>query len=208
METQTLRPGAIGPFSLPHVSSQRFVGIGFVVLLHVALIYALISMKVIPVDIFVPPDDITVVTLPPPVTPPVQPPATKVVTPTVVVVPPIWIDESQPRETITPPPPQPPTTVASSPATAAQSIARTITRPPYPPIEKRLGHEGTVSLRLMISADGTVTDAIVTRSSGYPALDAAAVAWITSHWRYRPATRDGKPVTSQANANMKFELVN
>jgi periplasmic protein TonB len=94
------------------------------------------------------------------------------------------------------------------PATAAQSIARTITRPPYPPIEKRLGHTGTVSLRLMIAADGTVTDAIVTRSSGYPALDAAAVAWITSHWRYKPATRDGQAVTSQANANMKFELTN
>ena len=63
-------------------------------------------------------------------------------------------------------------------------------------------------IKPMCGSDGTVTDAIVTRSSGFPALDEAASTWIVAHWRYRPATREGKPVTSQTNANVKFELVN
>jgi protein TonB len=94
------------------------------------------------------------------------------------------------------------------PATPVEGIRRTITRPPYPPLSRRLGEVGTVSLRLMISTEGTVTDAIVTRSSGHARLDEAAVAWVTAHWRYKPATREGKPVTSTTSAYVKFELTN
>lgn len=203
METQTLRP-----FSLPPVSSQRFVSIGFVALIHVVLIYALVNMGVVD-SIFVPPKDpITVIDLPPTNAPPPPPPqpadprTREIELPT---VPPPIIDYADDIGTgagnsIT--------VTLANPAVAAQKIARTITRPPYPPVSRRLGEVGTVSLRLMISADGTVTDAIVTRSSGFPRLDEAAVSWVIAHWRYKPATRDGRPVTSSTNAYVKFELTN
>ena len=206
METQALKP-----FSLPHVSSQRFISIGFVALIHVALVYALISMKVIDVDIFVPPEELTYVKLPPTTAPPppLQPTKPRVNDVTVFVPQPdveYATDAAGPTGLSTPRTNTVP--VVAIPATAPVGILRTITRPVYPAIEKRLGHEGMVSLRLMISADGIVTDAIVVRSSGFPRLDEAAVSHVIAHWRYKPATREGKPVTSQTNANVKFELVN
>lgn len=88
------------------------------------------------------------------------------------------------------------------------SIAATHTIPPYPPIEQRLGHEGTVMLRLTVSATGQVTDAVVIRSSGYERLDQAARDWVMAHWRYQPAMRGGAAVPSTGNVSVTFNLRN
>lgn len=95
---------------------------------------------------------------------------------------------------------------AAAAPTPARSIAATHTTPPYPPLSRRLGEEGTVQLRLAIGTDGRVQNAVIETSSGSQRLDEAARDWVTYHWRYHPATRDGKPVASQTLVKVVFNL--
>ncbi|MBI3677997.1 MAG: TonB family protein [Proteobacteria bacterium] len=90
------------------------------------------------------------------------------------------------------------------PTVGAQLLTRAI--PPYPMLDVRLGHEGIVTLKLSINTSGAVTDAVVTRSSGFDTLDAAAVAWVKAKWRYKPAQQNGQAVPSTSPAAVKFEL--
>ena len=65
----------------------------------------------------------------------------------------------------------------------------------YPPALAAQGIEGTVLLRLVVDSSGTlVADSTrVAESSGYPALDSAALQAAPS-LRYAPAERDGAKV--------------
>ena len=63
-------------------------------------------------------------------------------------------------------------------------------------------------LHISISATGDVTDASVTTSSGTDELDQAAIEWVKSHWRYKPAIHSGQPVASTANVAVQFTLNN
>lgn len=139
-------------------------------------------------------------------------------------LPPPNVVDHQPRPVFMPIPDLPPTegsrpdtgltvvTTTPPPAGVADSgpfgIASTHTTPAYPPIEARLGHQGTVVLRLTISAQGTVVEAVVVRSSGFERLDEAARAWVLAHWRYRPAVRGGVAVPSGGNVSVTFDLRN
>lgn len=66
-------------------------------------------------------------------------------------------------------------------------------RPVYPEEALAQKHEGTVTLRFLVGADGKVKDARVMRSSGYPALDEAARAGIAK-CSFHPALAEGKAV--------------
>jgi len=68
--------------------------------------------------------------------------------------------------------------------------------------------QGTVTLKLEISAEGRVTSATVENSSGSARLDQAAVSWVIGNWRYQPATHDGVAVATTAEAMVKFDLRN
>ncbi len=126
-----------------------------------------------------------------------------------------------PKDTITPPEivvqqPQPQTTiqarmapaVSTAPSTHANGITNTHTTPPYPPNAKKNQQQGTVVLHIMISAQGDVTSAIVSRSSGVPELDQTAADWVTRHWKYKPATDNGVAVASASDAQVVFNLKN
>lgn len=106
------------------------------------------------------------------------------------------------------PQPQPQThdLVSSIPDTGTVGITGTHSSPPYPLLDRRLGHEGTVMLKLVIAPDGAVVDAQVAKSSGYPGLDEAAVSWVVAHWRYHAATHQGAAIPSQATAAVMFSL--
>jgi len=82
----------------------------------------------------------------------------------------------------------------------------THTTPDYPPLDKRLGHEGNVLLKLAIDERGMVVDTQIERSSGYESLDRAAADWVRSHWRYHPATQAGDAVPSNAEVTVTFRL--
>ena len=67
-------------------------------------------------------------------------------------------------------------------------------RPPVYPIDAaRRGEHGSVTLMIHVGADGTAAGAEVVESSGYPALDRAAMVAVQK-WHFRPALRDAQPV--------------
>jgi len=118
-------------------------------------------------------------------------------------------DKPQTGKTITLLPPasnDPP--VARGIDRALASITATHTAPPYPPVARRLGVEGKVTLRLTVSAGGKVTAADIVTSSGREDLDQAAQQWIVAHWTYRPALNNGVPTGGQTLATIIFSLVN
>jgi protein TonB len=94
------------------------------------------------------------------------------------------------------------------PARAAVSIIATHTVPPYPPIARRIGAEGKVTLRLTVTPEGRVSEAEVVTSSGRDDLDQTAQAWIIAHWTYKPALANGVPVASKTLASVTFSLIN
>lgn len=67
----------------------------------------------------------------------------------------------------------------------------------YPPALFDQGLGGTVVLRLFVTQEGAVVpdSSRILESSGYPALDSAALAG-SARLRYAPATRDGAPVAA------------
>ena len=89
---------------------------------------------------------------------------------------------------------------------AAVGIVSTHTAPPYPPIARRIGAEGKVTLRLTVSTEGRVTQADVESSSGHDELDQTAQQWIMAHWAYKPAQENGVPVVSHVLATVTFNL--
>jgi periplasmic protein TonB len=89
---------------------------------------------------------------------------------------------------------------------AAVGIQSTHTVPPYPPIARRIGAEGKVTLQLTVSTEGRVIQADVVTSSGRDELDHTAQAWILAHWAYKPALEHGVPVASHVLATVTFSL--
>ena len=55
--------------------------------------------------------------------------------------------------------------------------------PPYPPIARETGEQGTVKLLLGAYAAGNIVSVDVKESSGFPVLDRATVDFIKNHWR-------------------------
>jgi TonB family C-terminal domain len=99
--------------------------------------------------------------------------------------------------------------VAAGPADHGPvSLAATHTIPPYPPMDVRLGNQGTVLLRLLVGPDGRVLDAKVIRTSGFETLDRAAQGWVMAHWRYQPAIRGGVAAQGAVDVAVKFDLRN
>jgi protein TonB len=94
------------------------------------------------------------------------------------------------------------------PDRAPVSITATHTVPPYPPIARRIGAEGKVTLRLTVSMEGRVSQADIVTSSGRSDLDQTAQQWIVSHWIYKPALDNGVPAISQSLATVIFSLTN
>ncbi|MCU0760641.1 MAG: energy transducer TonB [Steroidobacteraceae bacterium] len=136
------------------------------------------------------------------------------------------------RQEVTPPPPDIPTIVEEAPTAPSvptatggsdtvpggEAIAaprreavsvdarHPLTQPPYPAASVRFGEEGTVTLELRVGRDGRVLDARVLRSSGYPRLDAAAIAESRHTWRLRPAREDGRAVEASYTVRVSFRL--
>jgi len=118
-------------------------------------------------------------------------------------------------------PPTPPAPVAAStpkPAPAAPSagsgpvsVANLNTNllsgapPAYPMGARRKREQGTVVLRLVIGEDGRVVDVTVQRSSGFAALDQAAVGAVRK-WRWSPTIRDGRPIPITGLVQIPFVL--
>jgi TonB family protein len=91
-------------------------------------------------------------------------------------------------------------------ATDIRPIQETHTVPPYPKESIHLKEEGRVLLAVTIGTDGAVSHASVFKPSGHQRLDVAAAQYVKSHWRWQPATRAGKPVTTNTRVSVLFKL--
>lgn len=97
---------------------------------------------------------------------------------------------------------------AAGPVTLSSHLALACpvrTPPPYPALSRRLGETGKVVLRVELDETGRIVLAQVLTSSGYPRLDAAALAAVKA-WRCQPAQRDGQAVRSVAVQPFEFTL--
>ncbi len=187
------------------MSARRIAGIGLAGALNIAMIWAMTSglaMKIvrnIPQDI-----QLTIVDTQEQSQPVLAPPKPAMVEPQdVPTVPAPEIDIQAPQAAAITATPAPSNAVSDA---SAAGITSTHSRPPYPPLARRLGQQGTVRLHLTISAQGDVTDAQVTSSSGVPELDQAAVSWVVAHWKYKPAIQGGVAVPSTTDAAVIFDL--
>lgn len=129
--------------------------------------------------------------------------------------------ESKQEESVvetTPTPPAPVKAVAPKTATAPKK-AEVFTeatvganygfnpKPRYPSIARREHWEGRVTLRIQVSADGSVDGVSVQRSSGHEELDDAALAAVKK-WRFMPAKRGSTSVSSSVLVPIDFNLNN
>lgn len=191
-----------------------------VVLLHVAVLAALLLMEVVPVPAPVATLMVQILPSAPPA-PEETPPRPKPPTPQVKPRP-------SPRPT-----PAPPVMAARSEAPAAeeapQPVEKPVPAPPvpaapatyveprfdanyldnpapvYPPISRRAGEEGKVVLRVHVEPDGRPSQVLVRVSSGFERLDRAAETAVW-RWKFIPARRGQEAVAAWVLVPVVFSL--
>lgn len=77
--------------------------------------------------------------------------------------------------------------------------------PPYPESRRDRGQETLLRLTLDIDARGRVIAATPSGSADSAFLDAGR-RHILAHWRYRPASEDGRAIPSRVTINLLFRL--
>lgn len=101
-----------------------------------------------------------------------------------------------------PAPPLVPAVVRTGPRWATPEWA---VRPPYPDDKRRLEEEALLRLKLSIDERGRVVAVEPVGKADRSFLEAAR-RHVLAHWRYKPATEDGRPVASSTVVTLRFEL--
>lgn len=78
-------------------------------------------------------------------------------------------------------------------------------KPAYPPMARRLGEQGRVVLRVLVSPRGRVADIELQASSGSPRLDQAAQDTV-HQWHFVPARRGEDAVAAWVLVPIAFAL--
>lgn len=97
---------------------------------------------------------------------------------------------------------------ASAPVNGAREVLPDYLRNPPPayPEPSRLAHEeGVVMLVVDVGHAGNPTEVRLQQSSGYSALDQAAIRAVRN-WKFRPGTMAGMAVASSVSIPVRFEL--
>ncbi len=109
----------------------------------------------------------------------------------------------------TEPPRAPPAPAVTQPApvTPPRSDAAHLSNPAptYPLAAKRRGDQGTVLVHLIVTANGLAKNVAVEKSSGFPALDEAAVAAVRN-WRFVPARQGAQAIDLPYTQSVVFKL--
>ena len=100
------------------------------------------------------------------------------------------------------PPPPPPPAVRH----AAEIDSSSALQPPYPPSEQRMSREGRVQIRVTIGANGRVI-AVARLAATSDAFWQVTERQALTRWRFRPATVDGRPVEDSKVLTISFRLV-
>lgn len=102
--------------------------------------------------------------------------------------------------------PASPTSAASAGADVPVAPARVkYVETQYPPESKAAGEQGTVEVWIRVDVDGAVIAAGVLQSSGFPRLDAAAVAAVRL-WGYAAPSTAGRATAREFRESVEFRL--
>lgn len=196
--------------------TKKWVGISFVVLLHVLIIYALVTglaHKV--VEVINQPVETRIIEEIKPLPPPEKPkflPQPKLVAPPPPFVPPpeVSVQPSPQQNTVTAvtnvKPDYPVKETSKGPVIVPASLdSRACEKPEYPRRSLKNEEQGTVMLEFLIGIDGHVVDSKVAKSSGFEVLDRAALAGL-SLCKFKPGTIDGKPEQSWTRMRYVWKL--
>lgn len=77
--------------------------------------------------------------------------------------------------------------------------------PEYPQISRRMGEQGRVLLRVLVSSNGVADRVQIEASSGSTKLDEAALKAVEK-WNFVPAKRSNQPVSAYVLVPVKFSL--
>ena len=77
--------------------------------------------------------------------------------------------------------------------------------PDYPVRSRMFKEEGKVGLNVWLTETGTVSEAVIERSSGYQRLDDAAVRFLKDRWHYEPSGK-AVPMPKSVQAEVTFKL--
>lgn len=77
--------------------------------------------------------------------------------------------------------------------------------PRYPTAAMRANQEGWVDVEFSVSADGSVSNVTVVDSQPKHVFDRSAIDAV-SRWEYKPATRNGEPMTVTLRRRLQFNL--
>src|SRR5215469_6327464 len=91
---------------------------------------------------------------------------------------------------------------------AFSMIARAPVQDFYPPESRKLHEEGITRVKVCVDERGRlIGEPIVVLSSGYPRLDEASIKLAKAgSGRYKPATRDGKPIADCTEFSITWKL--
>jgi periplasmic protein TonB len=90
--------------------------------------------------------------------------------------------------------------------TEARPAYRHNPTPVYPPAALHARRQGTVLIRVEVSADGNPLNVKLSQSCGFPDLDESALQAVR-RWRFEPARLAGMPVTSRVEVPVAFNLI-
>ena len=219
-------------FGAPGASVRRlraqFGPMALIVAAHALLIYAIYSGLLhrvvtiaLPAEVFV-----SFVAAPQPKPAPAQVPLAEVQTlpppsitapPTIVNIAPLENAISAPAPSAAAEKPGPVSVAAAGPAAAAPTVPavpRTITsgveylrapQPDYPALSKRMGEQGKVVLRILVSEKGLPDQVLVQTSSGFARLDEAG-RQAALRALFKPHLEDGRPVAVFVIVPLNFQL--
>ena len=197
-----------------------------IIVAHIAAIAAVMSAKTVIPERERDRTEVELIRIPPPPPPNPEPKAQPKSAPSIVDRMPVIVPVPQPRLDNLDPTPVPafqnepliqPRVIAEpvpgiAPVSPLRVAARFATpaadvRPPYPESKLDLGQEAILKLRLTIDERGHVT-AVESLGRADPAFLASARRHLLAKWRYKPATEDGRAVTSSTQISLRFKLEN
>lgn len=170
---------------------------------------ALLAAAPIMVDLISPPEiepkpEVPVEIVPPKPRPkPVVKPQPKPPEPLPVVTAPV--ETPSPIVAVPPPEPVPPPVVVEVSPPIFNAAYLDNPQPRYPPLSRRIGEQGRVILRVLVTPAGSAQQIEVRASSGHARLDDAAREAVRQ-WKFVPAKRGEQPVAAWVLIPVSFRL--
>ena len=103
-------------------------------------------------------------------------------------------------------------------AASVQKVAEDVIEPPrfgvsylnnpapdYPPMSRRIGEEGRVLMKVLVTEEGSAAHVEIEKTSGSERLDKAAMAAVIQ-WRFIPAKKNNQPLSAYVLVPIKFAL--